>query len=96
MLHQILNASTFKYEDILDRLNFLPLHVRKSHLDAVFLINAFKGNIACPSILDSVSLRIPSRYIRDFSTFSVHRNFKASPSARCVSAANTVLEHWHI
>jgi hypothetical protein len=30
------------------------------------------------------------RSIRDFSTFSVHRNFKASPSARCVSVANTV------
>jgi hypothetical protein len=54
----------------------------------------FKGNIACPSILDSVSLHIPSRSIRDFSTFSVHRNFKASPSARCVSAANTVC--WNI
>jgi hypothetical protein len=37
--------------------------------------------------LDSVGLRIPSRSIRDFSTSSVHRNFKASPSATCVSAA---------
>jgi hypothetical protein len=35
-------------------------------------------------------LHIPSMAIRDFSAFSVHRNFKASPSARCVSAANTV------
>jgi hypothetical protein len=26
----------------------------------------------------------------DFSTFTVHRNFKVSPSARCVSAANAV------
>jgi hypothetical protein len=39
-------------------------------------------------------LRITSRSIRDFSTFSVHRNFKASPSARCVSVANTVC--WNI
>jgi hypothetical protein len=44
------NASTSKYEDILVRLNFLPLHVRRRHLDAVFLINSFKGNITCPSI----------------------------------------------
>jgi hypothetical protein len=64
--------------------------VRRRHLDAVFLINAFKGNIACPSILDSVSLRIPSRSFRDFSAFPAHSNFKASPSAICVSAANTV------
>jgi hypothetical protein len=35
-------------------------------------------------------LYIPSRSIRDFSTFSVYRNFKASPSARSVSAASTV------
>jgi hypothetical protein len=39
------NASTSKYEDVLDRLNFLPFHMRRRHLDAVFLINAFKGNI---------------------------------------------------
>jgi hypothetical protein len=26
----------------------------------------------------------------DFSTFTVHSNFKVSPSARCVSAANAV------
>jgi hypothetical protein len=95
MLHQILltNASTSKYDDILDRLNFLPFHVRRRHLDAVFLINAFKGNIACPSILDSVGLRNPSRSVRDFSTFSVHRNFKASPSARCFCCQHSLLEH---
>jgi hypothetical protein len=68
--------------------------LRNRHIDAVFLINAFKCNIDCPSILDSVSLRIPSRSIMDFSIFFVHRNFKASPSARCVSAANTVC--WNI
>jgi hypothetical protein len=78
------NASTFtrRYEDILVRLNLLPLHMRRRHLDAVFIINAFKCNNDCPSVLDSVSLRTRSRSIRDFSIFSVHRNFKASPSAR--------------
>jgi hypothetical protein len=40
--------------------------------------------------LDSVSLRIPSRSIRDYSTLTVHRNFKVSPCARCVSAASAV------
>jgi hypothetical protein len=84
------NASTSKYEDILETLNFLPLHVRRMHLDAAILINAFNSNIACPYILDSVGLRIPSSSIRDFSSFCVHRNFKASPSARCVSFANAV------
>jgi hypothetical protein len=51
---------------------------------------AFKCNIACPSTIDSVGLRIATRSIRDFYTFSVHRNFKASPFTRCASAANGV------
>jgi hypothetical protein len=63
------STNNFKYEHILGRLNFLPLHVRKRHLDTVFLINALKCNIACPSVLGSANLRIPSRSIRDLSTF---------------------------
>jgi hypothetical protein len=80
----------YNYEDILVRLNFLTLHLRKRHLDALFLINVFKGKISCSSVSDTVSLRIPTRSIRDYTTFTMHRNFKVSPSARCVSAANAV------
>jgi hypothetical protein len=50
----------------------------------------FKGKISCSSIFDTVSLRIPTRSIRNYSTFTVNRDFKVSPSARCVSAANEV------
>jgi hypothetical protein len=32
----------------------------------VFLINAFKGNIACPSILDAFSLHIRCRFVNIF------------------------------
>jgi hypothetical protein len=55
-----------------------------------FLINVFKGKISCSSIFDTVSQRIPTRSVRDYSAFTVHRKFKVSPSARCVSAANAV------
>jgi hypothetical protein len=55
-----------------------------------FLINVFKGKISCSSVFDTVSLRIPTRSVRDYSTFTVHRNFKGSPSVRCASAANAV------
>jgi hypothetical protein len=65
-------------------------HVRRWYLDAPFLVNSFKGNVACISILGSFSLRIPFMTVRDYSTFTVHRNFKASRSARCVSAAIAV------
>jgi hypothetical protein len=51
MLHTLFNnVSVCKYEEFLDRLNFLPVHVRRQ-LDAAVLINAFKGNTACPSKL---------------------------------------------
>jgi hypothetical protein len=55
-----------------------------------FLRNVFKGKISCSSVFDTVSLRIPTRSITDYSTFTVHHNFKVSPSARFVSAANAV------
>jgi hypothetical protein len=45
----------YKYEDVLVRLNFLTLHLRRRHLDAIFLINVFKGKISCSSIFDTVS-----------------------------------------
>jgi hypothetical protein len=64
--------------------------VRRWHLDAVLLINVSEGNVACPSMLASLSLRIPYRSIRDYNTFSVQHNFKVSPCTRCVSAANAV------
>jgi hypothetical protein len=74
----------YKYEDILVRLNFLMLHLRRRHPDALFLINTFKGKISCSSVFDTVSLRIPTRSIRDYTTFTVHRNFKVSSSASAV------------
>jgi hypothetical protein len=80
----------FKYEDSLVRLNFLTLHLRRRHLDDLSLFNVFKGKISCSSVFDTVSLRIPTRSVRDYSTFTVHCNFKVSPSVRCVSAANAV------
>jgi hypothetical protein len=49
------------YNSILTSLNFRALHSRRRHLDALFLINVFKGKINCPSILDSVSIRVPTR-----------------------------------
>jgi hypothetical protein len=80
----------YKYEDILVRLNILTLHLRRRHLDDLFIINVFKGKISCSSVFDTVSLRIPTRSIRDYTTFTIHRNLMVSPSARCVSAVNAV------
>jgi hypothetical protein len=62
-----------------------------------FLINTSKGNIACHSILDSVSLRIPSTSNRSYSVFSpLSANFKNSPSTRRASAENAVCRNTDI
>jgi hypothetical protein len=83
------------YNSVLNSLNFRTLHSRR-HLDALFLINVFKGKINCRSILDSVGIRVPTRQIREFSTFSVSSALKYSPSARCVIAANDVCRYLEI
>jgi hypothetical protein len=74
------------YKIILVRLNLRTLYSRRRHFDALFLTNVFKSIISCSSLFDSVSVRIPNRIIRDYSTFIVNHNFTVSPSARCVSS----------
>jgi hypothetical protein len=55
--------------------------VRRRHLDAVFpflLLN--ETLLTLPFSIHSL------KSVRDYSNFSVHRNFKASPSARYISS----------
>jgi hypothetical protein len=40
-----LMAYVTKYEEILVRLNFLTLHLRRRHLDALYLINIFRAKL---------------------------------------------------
>jgi hypothetical protein len=40
--------------------------------------------------MDTVGIRVPTRQIREFSTFSVSSALRNSPSARCVIAANEI------
>jgi hypothetical protein len=40
--------------------------------------------------LENVSLRVPTRHVPDFSTFSVCPSNKHCPSARCAYAVNAV------
>jgi hypothetical protein len=57
-----------------------------SNYRPISILNNFSK--ICTSVFDSVCIRIPTRIIRDYSAFTVNRNFKVSPAARCVSAAN--------
>jgi hypothetical protein len=67
------------------------LQSRRKHLDALFLINFFNNIIDCQSILDTVSLRVRSKLIRDFSICSC-KALRSSPSARCSTVANKVYQ----
>jgi hypothetical protein len=78
------------YNLILSRLNFRTLYSRRRHLDALFLINAFKGKINCHSIMDTIGIRVSTRQIRVFLTFTVSGALRHSPSATCVIAANDI------
>jgi hypothetical protein len=73
---------------ILEKLNLLTLHNRRRHFDALFLINVISDVKYSPSVLERVGIRVPTRNIRNFNTFSC--SFSHCPSARCVSGANAV------
>jgi hypothetical protein len=66
------------------------LRKKRCRLDALFLIQVYRGLKYCPSLLKVVGLRVPTRYFRDFSMFNVSPLNKNCPSARCASAANVV------
>jgi hypothetical protein len=67
------------------KLNLHTLHIKRRHFDALFLINVFSGTKHWPSVLETLGIRVPTRNIRNFNTFSC--SLSHCPSARCVSAA---------
>jgi hypothetical protein len=50
----------------------------------------YRGLKSCTSLLESVSLRVPTSHIRDISKFSVCPSNKHCPPARCAYAASVV------
>jgi hypothetical protein len=79
------------YDLIPSHLNFRKFFSNRRHLDALFLINVFKGKINCHYyIMDTVGIRVPTKQIREFSTFSVSSALRYSPSARCVIVGNNI------
>jgi hypothetical protein len=80
----------YNYANALEYLKLHTLRKRRYHLDALFLIQVYLGFKFCPSVLETVGLRVPTRHLRDFPLFHVCRNFKTRHSARCASGANVV------
>jgi hypothetical protein len=86
----------YYYDVFLERLGLRTLHSRRRHLDALFLINVFNNTIDCQSILDTVSIRLPSKLIGDFFIFNVSKALSSSPSTRCSTLANKVYKFMDI
>jgi hypothetical protein len=53
----------YHYDIISEKLNLQTLRIRRRQIDALFLINAFCGTKYCPSVLETVGLRVPTRDI---------------------------------
>jgi hypothetical protein len=86
----------YSYAEALKYLKLHTLHKRRYHLDALFLIQVYCGLKYCPSLLEAVSLRVPTRYLRDFSMFNFSPSSKNCPSSRCASAANVVCRDFNV
>jgi hypothetical protein len=71
-------------------LNLRTLRERRHQLNAIFVINVSLGSKSCPSTMNIIGLRVPTRNLRDFSLFRVRSSYTNCPSARCATAANSV------
>jgi hypothetical protein len=83
----------YSYANVLNYLKFHTLSDRRCHLDALFLLNIYSGSKFCPTLLETVGLRVQNRNVRDFKLFLVDLNRRNCPSARCTSAANAISRH---
>jgi hypothetical protein len=78
------------YADALEKSNLQILRKRRQDLDALFLVQAYRGFKSCASLLENTSLRVPFSSLRDFQLFGVCPSNKHCPSARCAYGANAV------
>jgi hypothetical protein len=76
----------YSYVNALVHQNFHILCTRRRQLEGPFLENVRGGFKFCSTLLETVGICDPIRNVRDFSLFNVG-------SARCASAAYTVLEN---
>jgi hypothetical protein len=53
----------YTYSNALEHLKLHTLHKRRDHLDALFLIQVYLGSKFCPSVMETVGLRVPTRHL---------------------------------
>jgi hypothetical protein len=85
----------YSYTNALEYLKLHALRKRRYQLDSLFLIQVYRGLKYCPSLLEAVGLRDPTRYLRDFSVFNFSPSIINCP-ARCASATNVVCRDFDV
>jgi hypothetical protein len=88
--HRFFSHLPYSYTNVLNYLKFHTLSDLRCHLDALFLLNVFSGSKFCPTLLETVSLRVSHQNFRDFKLFHVDFSCRNCPSARCTSATNGI------
>jgi hypothetical protein len=78
------------HPEIFVRPSLHSLRKRKHHLDAFFFVHVYRGLKSCISLLENISLNVPTPNFRGFSKFSVCPANKHCPSASFIYAANAV------
>jgi hypothetical protein len=86
-------SNGYSYANALQVLNLRTLHDRRHQLDATFVTNVFLGSKSCPSTIDIIGLRVPTRNLRDIPLFHVSSSYTNCPSGRCATVANSVYNH---
>jgi hypothetical protein len=56
----------------------------------LLLLLLLLGSKSCPSTMDIIGLRVPTRNLRDFLLFQISSSYKKCPSGRCATAANSI------
>jgi hypothetical protein len=84
------DSNGYIYSNALQVLNLRTLRDRRHQLDAIFVINVLLGSKSCPSTMDIIGLRVPTRNLQDFPLFHVSSSYKQCPSGRCATAENSV------
>jgi hypothetical protein len=86
----------YNYSLALEQLKLHTLCKRKCHLQVLLFIQVYVSSKFCHSVLETVGLRVPAWYIRDFSVSNVSFPSKHYPSGRCASAGNVACRNIEI
>lgn len=83
----------FDHHSLLKILNLSTLDDRRHCRDAAFLQKLIQGVIDVPDLLDSIKLRVPTKFTRQCDMFYPDMRLKESPIYRIQTSCNLLVQH---